>query len=397
MNALLVHSGGPTAVINASLAGAVEEARALNCFGSFFGARFGLGGALAGRLADLGALDGAQLEALAAAPSSALGTDRRELAGDDLPRLADVLAARAIGVLLLTGGNGTMGGAARIARFARETGLRLQVIGIPKTIDNDLMGTDHTPGYASAARFFASAVRDIGADSRAQRGQVQIVESLGRNAGWIVAAGSLARVRDDDPPHLVYLPERRLPLDRLLGDIDRVYSRLGYCVAAVCEGQLDEHGEAFGADVRAGSRGTLAMNLAHRLAALVTQHLGLRARGEKPGVLGRSCAALRSEIDWREARMCGCAAVRAAAEGATGMMVALERAPGPEYAASTCLVDLEAAAAGERLLPAEWIAPEGNAVLPAFAAYALPLTGPISGYAALDDMLPHWGEAGWNA
>ena len=160
---------------------------------------------------------------------------------------------------------------------------------------------------------------------------MQFVEVLGRNAGWIVAATALARRRPEDAPHLVYFPERPLPLDRLLGDVERVYGRLGRCVVAVCEGQLDEHGQPFGADVRGNARGSLAMNLAHRLATLVTARLKLKARGEKPGLLGRVNRAARSPVDWKEARLCGRAAVRAAARGVSGAMVTLVRQAGPGY------------------------------------------------------------------
>ncbi len=133
-----------------------------------------------------------------------------------------------------------MGTAAEIARAANDSGYELHVVGIPKTIDNDLLATDHTPGYPSTAHFFACAVRDIGADNTALPGQVEIVEILGRNAGWIVGATALARQHENDPPHLIYFPEQRLSLDRLLGDIDHVFKRLNRCVIAVCEGQLDE-------------------------------------------------------------------------------------------------------------------------------------------------------------
>ena len=143
--------------------------------------------------------------------------------------------------------------ALRVVRFARDANYDLQVIGIPKTIDNDLRVTDHTPGYASTARFFACAARDVGEDNRSLPSPVCVLETLGRNAGWIVAATSLARRHADDAPHLIYFPERRLSLDRIAADVEHVYRRLGRVVVAVCEGQLDEHGQPFGADVdRAG-------------------------------------------------------------------------------------------------------------------------------------------------
>jgi 6-phosphofructokinase 1 len=274
-----------------------------------------------------------------------------------------------------------MATAHEIDAMARTAGQPLAVVGVPKTIDNDLAGTDHAPGYGSAARFFACAARDIGADNRALPGLVQVLEVLGRHAGWIAAATTLVRRDPDDPPHLVYVPERPLAAWRLLDDVQRVFDRLHRCVVVVCEGQLDEHGEPFGAAVRMSSRGPLATNLGHRLAELITERLGLKARGEKPGLLGRSSKDLRSEVDWQEARLSGQAAVRAAVEGASGVMITLERTPGGVYSCTTGLVPLSAAAGVERRFPEVWIGATGHDIEPAFLDYAAPLVGPI-------DLLP---------
>jgi ATP-dependent phosphofructokinase / diphosphate-dependent phosphofructokinase len=380
VKALVVHSGGPTPVINASLAGVVEEARRHSQITALYGAAFGLAGVLKEEFFDLFAQSAETLNAISDSPSSALGTSRVELDEAGFEQLLHVCRAREIGCLFLTGGNGSMATAAAISSAAGDS---LQVIGVPKTIDNDLLETDHTPGYATTARFFACAVRDIGADNRALPGQVQFVEVLGRNAGWLVAATILARHRDDDAPHLIYFPEHRLPLDQLLSDIERVYRRLGRCVVAVCEGQLDERGEAFGADERGGSRGKLAMNLAHRLSALVTQRLKLKARGEKPGLLGRASWGSEPSIDRREARLCGAAAVRAAWEGRSGQMVTLVREESAEYRVSTGLAPLEKVASSERLFPVAWRnAPDGDAMA-AFRDYVVPLVGTISHYPRL--------------
>jgi 6-phosphofructokinase 1 len=265
-------------------------------------------------------------------------------------------------------------------RIGRAAGESLQVIGVPKTIDNDLMEMDHTPGYATAARFFACAMRDIGEDNRALPGQVEFVEVLGRNAGWLVAATSLARHDPDDAPHLIYFPEIRLPLEKLFDDIDNVYRRLGRCVVAVCEGQLDEHGKPFGADERAGSRGSLAMNLAHRLALLTSERLKLKSRSEKPGLLGRSCWSEEPRLDRLEARLCGAAAIRAAREGQTRVTVALLREAGPEYRAATALVPLDKVGSRERLFPSEWRNADGTDVTAAFHDYVTPLVESISHY-----------------
>jgi 6-phosphofructokinase 1 len=380
--AVLLHSGGPTPVINASLLGVVEEARRHAGITALHGARHGIGGVLREDFADLFSIDAEKLDAVARAPSSALGTSRDEVREEDLERICSTLGKRAVRYLFYTGGNGSMGAASRIHGHVKERGYELHVIGIPKTIDNDLAGTDHTPGYATAARFFACAVRDIGADNRSLPGQVEFVEVLGRNAGWLVAATALARHDPDDAPHLIYFPEARLPLDQLLDDVDRVYGRLGRCVVSVCEGQLDENGQPFGADVRSGSGGALAMNLAHRLAILVMERLKLRARSEKPGLLARSGAAYPCELDWNESRLCGQAAVRAAVEGASGVMVGLAREAGAGYSVRTTLVPLEEAAR-QKLYPAEWRNAAGNDVQPAFIDYAAPLVGAIPCYPAL--------------
>jgi 6-phosphofructokinase 1 len=380
---LLAHGGGPTPVINASLTGVVEETRRHGAFSKLWGAVYGLEGALRGDFIDLFAQSAATLEGIAAAPSSALGTSRVEIGDSGLEQLLDVFRTHNIRTFFYTGGNGSMGTALQIANAARACGYELQVIGIPKTIDNDLAETDHAPGYATTARFFACAVRDIGADNRGLPGQVEFIEVLGRNAGWLVAATCLARSEPDDAPHLIYLPEEPLPLDRLLDDVDRVFRRLNRCVVAVCEGQLDEHGEPFGADVRPGSRGKLAMNLAHRLAMLVSERLKIRARSEKPGLLGRSAPGEAGSLDRKESRLCGRAAVRAAQDGKSGVMVTLIRDQGPAYAVSTGLAPLECVAFVERLFPAAWRSPQGNDVLPPFRDYLRPLTGAVQPYERL--------------
>lgn len=375
--AVVAHSGGPTAVLNASLLGVVEEAARHEQLGALYGARFGMDGILAGDFVELSRVGEWKLRSIARAPSSALGTSRREMGTAELECVLDVFRKREIRYFFYNGGNGSMGTALELDGMARRVGYELQVIGIPKTIDNDLLETDHTPGYGSAARFFACAVRDIDADNRALPGQVEIVEVLGRNAGWLVAATALARRRAEDGPHLIYFPEERLALAKLLGDVEAVYRRWKRCVVAVCEGQLDENGEPFGADVRAGSRGSLAMNVGHRLAMLVMQHLGLRARSEKPGLLGRSSSAFVSETDWREARACGEAAVRAAISGASGQMVTLRRERGESYAVQTGLVGLERVAYLERPFPEEWRSTEMLEGGGAFAAWAAPLVGDV--------------------
>jgi 6-phosphofructokinase 1 len=389
--AVLAHSGGPTAVINATLLGVVEQVRSTGLTEALYGARFGIQGILANDFIDLANQPEQTLQAVARTPSSALGTSRREILPADLDHVLDVFRSHDVRYFLYNGGNGSMGTAFQLHSAARQIGYDLHVIGIPKTIDNDLFETDHTPGYASAARFFACAVRDIGADNRALPGQVEFIEVLGRNVGWLVAATALARKLPDDAPHLIYFPEERLPVAKLLADIDSVYSRLNRCVVAVCEGQLDENGEPFGADARSGSRGTLAMNLAHRLAVLVGQHLKIRARSEKPGLLGRCSSALVAHTDWNEAYVAGKAAVEAALRGESGKMVTLLRESDQPYRMQTGLTKLEHVAFRERPFPPEWRTPAGG-VSDAFAEYVAPLIGELEHHEALQ-LLSGWHNA----
>ena len=376
-HAVVAHGGGPTAVINASLAGLIEESRSRGQ--GLYGARHGIGGLLRAEFLDLMALDADLVRQIGEAPGSALGSSRFPLEEDDFDRLLEVFRRADMHTFFYTGGNGSMDTALRVARHARAAHYDLQTIGIPKTIDNDLCVTDHTPGYASTARFFACAARDVGEDNRSLPSPVCVLETLGRNAGWIVAATSLARRRTDDAPHLIYLPERHLSLDRIAADVERVYAQLGRVVVAVCEGQLDDRGRPFGADVdRAESDAQrLASNLGHTLARLLSEKLGIRARAEKPGLLGRCCGPFATLRDRHEAHLCGRAAAAAADEGHSEVMVALRRD------GDTFLTPLETVARVERLLPADWIHADGNDVLPAFREYAAPLVGEVAGWPRL--------------
>ncbi len=384
--ALVAHSGGPTAVINASLFGVWKEVQLHRRISALYGARFGIEGILKEQLVDLSAQPIHLMQAISHAPASALGTSRREVLEPDIERVVDALKAHGVRFFFYNGGNGSMGTASQIEAVARDQNYELSVVGIPKTIDNDLFETDHSPGYASAARFFASAVRAIGMDNAALPAQVEIVEILGRNAGWLAAATSLARRNPEDPPHLIYLPERPLPLAKLYADVEGVFRRLGRCVVAVCEGQLDDGGEPFGADVRSGSRGSLAMNLAHRLALLISRELGIRARSEKPGLLGRACASMASDIDRREADLVGREAVRLAVAGQGGSMVTIIRQPDLPYGVEFGSASLSSVAYRERLFPEAWIAPGGVDVTADFREYALPLVGSIDKYESLADL-----------
>jgi 6-phosphofructokinase 1 len=379
-----VHGGGPTQVINASLAGVADECRRHPEITALYGARFGIDGVLAGDFIELSRVDAAGIAAVGRTPGSALGSSRTAVSALDYARILDSLAARDIRFVFLNGGNGSMYLAHQLACAADEAASGVQVIGIPKTIDNDIAGTDHTPGYGSTAWFFACAVRDIGEDIRALPGRVSIVEIMGRYAGWLTAATAFARADVDDPPHLIYLPERPLSMTQFLADVESVFRRRGTVVVAACEGQKDEHGRPLGDLMQPdGFERQLSGNMGHTLAQFLIRELKVNARSEKPGLLGRSSMAFISEIDWREAYLCGQAAVAAAAEGRSDVMVSLARAPGREYRVTAGLTELTDVAGKERLFPLEWIAPGGNDVSPEFLDYARPLLGPMQHHARL--------------
>ena len=373
---MVAHGGGPTPVLNASLAGVIAECRKHAEITALYGARFGATGLLAEDLVDLAACGDDTVEAIRVAPGSAIGSSRRNIDEADYGRVLEIFSRRDVRFLFYTGGNGTMDTAMRFDRCAREARYELRVIGIPKTIDNDLVGTDRTPGYASCGRFFAHAARDIGADNRALPPPIEILEVLGRNVGWVVAATALARHHENDSPHLIYFPECGVSADQMCADVERVYRKLGRCMIAVCEGQRDEQGGWFGAELnsRPGARDPLPANMGHVLAKLLWSRTGLRARAEKPGLFGRSCAALASEVDRADSWTCGVAAVRAAIAGESGVMVALRPF---EAGRATFLLPLEQVARNERPFPTEWMNPDRNDVTSAFIDWARPLMGDV--------------------
>lgn len=385
--AVIAQGGGPTTVINSTLVGAVLEARRQAAASPFLGAEHGLKGILNGRFIDLAVQPLALLEQIRLAPAAALGSSRDRLGSGEMERLLEAFRNRDVRQFFYIGGNGSMGTALDIQRAAADASYELQVIGLPKTVDNDLYGTDHTPGYGSAGRFYAHAVRDMGMDHRALPSPILICEVMGRNVGWVAAATAFARHYADDAPHLIYCPERPLPRGRLLADIEEVYRQLGRVFVCICEGQLDENGEPFDSDVDRpeNPQHRLASNLAHSVARFVAKEMKLRARSERPSLLGRSSAAFVSKSDRLEADLVGRAAIRAAQAGATGVMVGLRREPGPGYRCSAELAPLENVARRERTMPSKFLSGSGNNVTEAYLNYARPLIGQILPHARFEN------------
>lgn len=380
-NLLVLQGGGPTPVLNASLYGVLDEARATGDW-RIFGARHGVEGLASGSLLDLTKLPRPDLEALRTTPGAALGSTRHKSSESDLEQGISHLRKHHVRQLVLIGGNGSLLGADAIVRAATASGYELRVIGVPKTIDNDIPGTDRCPGFGSAARYVAQSVRDLGMDVRTLPQPVSIFEAMGRGVGWLAGASVLAKLDETHAPHLVYLPERVFDMERFLGDIDRVVSRIGWCVAAVNEGLRDAAGRPIFEAAEQSQMDALNRpvpgGVASYLADVVTRRLKIRCRSEKPGLCGRNSALHVSEQDRRDAEWVGRAAVRAAAEGRSGEMVALRPldAAGEPHA----MVPLSAAA-GERRVPAEWMDDSDTAVTDAFLRYARRIVGDLIDYA----------------
>ena len=382
MTSLLVgQSGGPTAVINASLAGVVKASQASGAFDRVLGMRNGVQGLLEGHVADLTSLDTSTLDRLTRTPSAALGSCRYRLRQGDAERVVAFCRAEAITAFVYIGGNDSAETSAAVGVAAAADGLDLFVVGVPKTIDNDLPATDHCPGYGSAARFVAQTTREAALDTLAMRATdpIKLVEVMGRHAGWLPGAGWLARNGSDDAPHLVYVPERPVEADRVVDDVCRVYRRFGWCVVVLCENQPEPSGQVIGADGE--PRWVDAFGHAYydspaqALAQRIQKALGVRARFDKPGTVQRMATAYVSTVDRDEAELVGRTAVEEVLSGHSGVMVTLERQPGPEYRVATGRVSLDVVANQQRRLPDAFVNAAGNGLTEAFQAYARPLLG----------------------
>lgn len=372
---LVVHGGAPTAVINASLYGVIREAAEHPEVGPVYAAIGGAGGLLREELLNLSTVPAEVIEKLPRTPASAIGTSRDALEPEHYRTIAKILEKRGICCLLFNGGNGSMDACGKIYKACRELGMELSVVGIPKTIDNDIAVTDHAPGYGSAARFIAGTVGEISRDVAALPIHVSVIEAMGRNAGWVAAASALAREREGDGPHLIYLPERPFRQEEFLEDVAALYKKQGGVVVVVSEGLKGPDGEPAVPPIFRSGRAVYTGDVSAHLAQLVIKELGIKARSEKPGLSGRASIAYQSSVDREEAVLAGREAVKAALEGATGVMIGLERLPGPGYVIRPVRIPIEAVMLTERLMPEEFITPRGNDVTEAFLHWCWPLVG----------------------
>ncbi len=380
---LIAQGGGPTAVINQSLVGAALAGKKIKGVAGVYGAFHGVRGIVNEDFVDLGKESTANLEKVAATPCSALGSIRDKPDLKYCREIFAVLKAHGVGSFFYIGGNDSSDTLRILADEARKAKYALRCIHIPKTIDNDLMINDHTPGYPSAARFVASAFAGANLDNRALPG-VYVGVVMGRHAGFLTAAAALGRKYPDDGPHLVYLPERDFVMDRFLADVNTAWDRHGRCVIAVSEGIHDETGEPIAVtlakQVEKDAHGNVQLSGTGALADLLCEAIRAntpikRVRGDTFGYLQRSFLGCVSDVDAREARAVGVKAVQFAARQGRDGSVTIRRKKAKRYAAEFRLDALEAVAGKTRVMPAAFIAKSGTDVTKAFDDYLRPLVG----------------------
>ena len=397
---IIGQSGGPTAVINASAQGVIQTALANPNITRVLGAAHGIKGVLADQLYDMGREDSQELDLLQFTPSSALGSCRYKLADPDqdetdYQRILEIFKKYDVRYFFYNGGNDSMDTCNKISKYMQKVGYPCNIIGVPKTIDNDLSGTDHCPGYGSAAKYIATSCMELYQDARVyDTGTVVIVEIMGRHAGWLAGAAGLATWAGSGPD-LVYLPEVDFSMEDFLADVKRIYEATGNCLVAVSEGIHYADG-TFVSEAKTSATDGFGHaqlgGLAALLANVVKEKMGVKVRGIELSLLQRCGSHLASRTDVEEAYNAGKAAVEAAVAGMTDQMVALDCIRDANgYHCQTKLVPLTQAANTERKVPREWINAAGNGVEQAFIDYALPL---IQGEAPrpLADGLPRFAK-----
>lgn len=390
-NAIVGQSGGPTSVINASLAGMVEATQTFDGIDHVLGMRYGIEGFMAENVIDLGAESTEVIGALKTTPSSALGSCRHKLTEDDLPKILDLLQKYNIRYFFLIGGNDTMDTIHRVEDYARRHGHEMIGLGIPKTVDNDLFGTDHTPGFASAARYMTLSVQQAGVLARDMQkvDQFAVFQAIGREAGWLAAATALAKTCESDAPHILCLPERPFVKDTFLANVKACYDKYGF-VSVVCgEGITYGDGRPVSAsetsdkfnNVEFGAMG--GASVATVLHRMISDQFGWRGEFQITESLPMCAADRAVQRDIDEAYMCGQAAVELAKQGKTGLMVTLERASSDPYKCTTGTASLADVAVRAKPMPDEYLSADGSFVTEAFLDYIRPLVGELPSYTRL--------------
>ena len=372
VNILVAHGGGPTAVINTSLQGVVEAARSSGKVDKIYAARFGAEGILKGDLIDLTDVPSDIIKKLAHTPASAIGSCRRKLTDADYPTVIETLKRFKIGCFFYNGGNDSMDTCNKVSKLAESEGLDVRVIGIPKTMDNDLDITDHCPGFGSAARYAAESACELALDASGLPIHVVVLELMGRNAGWVTAASAMA-ARATNCEVLTYLPELPVDEDKMLSDIESSFAKGKGLLVTVSEGICGMDGKPLASTgIVDGFGHMIPGGTAQYVTDNIIKKLNIKSRAEKPGLLGRAAIPYASRTDQIEAYAVGKYAVEAAIRGETGFMVAIDAHRGKEYTFDLFLAPLSKVANVEKKFPLEWII-GGNKIDDRFFDYAMPL------------------------
>ncbi len=376
---VFAQSGGPTTVINASIAGGLLEALENESVTGVLCAHHGIKGVLDEDFFDISLEDKAELEALKHTPASAFGSVRYKLknpAEDDTDyrRILEVFKKYDVRYFFYNGGNDSMDTCDKISKYMQKSGYDVNVIGIPKTIDNDLCGTDHCPGYGSAAKYIANSIMEINRDASIYPSPlVVVVEIMGRNAGWLTAASKLASVNGFGAD-LIYLPETPFSYEKFLSDVKTVVDAKKYCVVAVSEGIRFENGKYVGEDQSSTDVfGHSQLGGVCSILKAKAKSLGLKCKAVELNILQRCAAHCASDTDIEESFNAGRQAVKKAVDGETDKMIAFRRKPGETYEIEYVAEPLSSAANAEKQIPAEWITADGTNLTDDFVAYALPL------------------------
>ena len=372
-NLVVGQSGNPSAVFNACLYGAIQEAKQSPEIQNIYGMVNGMEGLLKGDFIDLGRQQPAILEGLKNAPSALLPFNDNVLVDEDYDRALEICKKYKIRFVIYMGDRGAMSTADQLAEFAEGEGYPLCCIGVPHSVENTLGFTDHCFGYGTAARANAIVVRNVGRDAEAMGvpAGVKIIETMGRNSGWLAAATALAKDSDDSPPHLIYLPESGLDLAQFLADVEVIYQRLGWCLVIVSEGLKGKEENILPPNAPPGGR------MGKYLCELLTNQLQLKAGWDKLEDLSRFAMQSASVVDSGEALMAGQAAVRRAVDGMNSFMITIARHldPNKPYSSLIGMVRLGLGARSEKMVPETFINEAGNFVTEAFEKYAVPLIG----------------------
>ena len=371
-NLLVMHGGAPTAVINASLYGSLSEARKIGFKGKLLASRFGTGGLLRSDIIDLTNRPDSDFEKLVHTPGSAIGTGRDHLEAEDYSKMVERLKELDISYVLHTGGNGSMDTAFKLSQAAKGSGIT--VCGVPKTMDNDLSITDHSPGFGSAARYIAGSVREVANDVRGLPIHIVVIETFGRNAGWITASGEFAKCEELSYPDMVLLPEVPFDQESFLKRAEELYREKGGVIVLASEGLKTKDGNPIVDPIFQVGRSVYYGDVSSHLANLIIKETGIKARSEKPGVLGRASEKWVSSVDKKEAIECGRVSMRTALEGKNGYMSIIEREEG-EYRTHVVAKPISSEILEERTVPLEWIDTDNFKMKKEFIDYASPLLG----------------------